>query len=115
MRILVLALLLAALPATAQTPACTTAPVKPTGSVTATGCVAPGVEAGCRILVDAKTGKSYSIFFEGIAPAIGTAITISGEPFKGVSTCMQSNPITVKTCAIVQRSCPTPAKPVLAQ
>jgi adenine deaminase len=115
MRTLAITLLLAALPALAQTPACTTTPAKPAGSVTATGCVAPGVEAKCLVLRDAKTGKTYSLFFNGSAPAAGTAITFTGEPFHGVSACMQSNPVTVKTCTIVQMSCPTPAKPVLAQ
>jgi hypothetical protein len=105
-------LLLAALPALSQTPACTAAPAKPAvaGTITATGCVAAGIEAGCRTLTDAKTGKSYTLFFTGTAPAPGTAITFTGVPFTGVSACMQSNPITVKTCAIVQMSCPAPAK-----
>lgn len=107
MRTLTLTLLLAALPAAAQT-ACTTTPAKPAGSVTATGCVAHGVEAKCLVLRDAKSGKTFSLFFTGLAPAPGTAITISGEPYKGVSTCMQANPVTVKTCTIVQISCPTP-------
>ena len=119
MRTLTLTLLLAALPAAlpAQTPACTSAPAKPAraGQISATGCVAPGVEAGCRVLRDAKTGKTYSLFFAAAAPAPGTAITFTGIPFTGVSTCMQANPVTVKTCTIVQMSCLAPAKPALAQ
>jgi hypothetical protein len=111
MRTLTLMLLLAALPALAQPPACTSAPAKPAraGEISATGCVAAGVEAGCHVLTDAKSGKSYSLFFTGAAPAPGTAITFTGIPFTGVSTCMQANPVTVKTCTIVQMSCPAPA------
>jgi hypothetical protein len=82
--------------------------VKPTGPITATGCVAPGVESKCLILTDAKSGKTYSLFFTGTAPAVGTAITFSGVRNTGVSTCMQANPVTVKTCTIVQVSCPAP-------
>jgi len=114
---LFLATLPAALPAPAQTPACSATPAKPTAGdyITATGCVAPGVEAGCRVLTDSKTGKTYSLFFTGTAPAPGTAITFTGVRYSGVSTCMQANPVTVKSCTIVQMSCPAPAKPVLAQ
>ena len=113
MRILTIAaLLLAALPVAAQTPACSAMPAKPApaGYITATGCVAPGVEAGCRVLVDAKTGKSYSLFFTGTAPAPGTAITFIGVRYTGMSTCMQANPVTVKTCTIVQKTCPAPTQ-----
>jgi len=111
MRILTAILLLAALPAVSQTPACTATPAKPAGSITATGCVAPGVEAKCYVLRDTKSGKTYSLFFTGTAPAPGTAITFSGIPFTGVSSCMQANPVAVKTCTVVQMSCPAPAQP----
>jgi hypothetical protein len=106
------ALLLIALPAISQTPACSAAPAKPTAGnyITATGCVAPGVEAGCHVLTDVKTGKTYSLFFTGTAPAPGTAITFTGVRYSGVSTCMQANPVTVKTCTIVQMSCPAPSQ-----
>lgn len=111
MRTLVLTVLLVALPVAAQTPACTSTPAKPAGPITATGCVAPGVESKCLTLTDAKSGKTYSLFFTGTAPAVGTAINFSGIRYTGVSTCMQANPVTVKTCTIVQMSCPAPGKP----
>jgi hypothetical protein len=117
-----LALLFAALTASAQTPACTapsTSALKPVqsgaASVKATGCVAAGVEAGCYVLVDKKSGAQTNLIFHGTPPAIGVEIEITGDPFTGISTCMASKPLAVRTCTITHPTCtvakaPTPAK-----
>ena len=107
-RIAAFCLTLSALTALSQSdPACPTAPAKPVpqGSVKASGCLVAGVEHGCYMLTDRKSGKSYNLFFDGAPPAVGTGIKITGNPHNGMTMCMQGTPLDVKTCTPIHLKC----------
>ncbi|MFP5250646.1 MAG: hypothetical protein ACLGP3_12555, partial [Acidobacteriota bacterium] len=60
------------------------------------GCVQRGVEAGCLVVKDTETGKLFTLLIEGRArPVIGAGIEFSGTAFKGMTACMQGEPVTV--------------------
>ena len=80
--IFIAALLLAGI-AAGQTKQHKAAPAGKT--VTGSGCVEAGVEAGCLVLKDTKTGTLYNLFFQGTPPAINTAIRFT-------ATCMKAQP-----------------------
>ena len=63
--------------------------------VMGSGCVEAGVEAGCIVLKDAKSGTLYNLFFKGKKPTIGSAIQFSGTTHDGPTTCMQGKPVNV--------------------
>jgi len=55
-----------------------------------TGCVKPGVENGCTVLTDRKTGDVYTVFFSSDnLPAPNAAISFEGTAHQGMTTCMQ--------------------------
>lgn len=85
-------------------------PAKPAAdeTISATGCVEAGVEAGCLVLKDSKTGTLYNLFFTGAKPALGIAIRFTGTPKQGVTTCMQGKPVDVKKWQPVKMRCPKP-------
>lgn len=55
--------------------------------ITASGCVAEGIEEGCLIL--SSGGKNYDITLAKPSPKIGAYGTVSGTVFSGVTRCMQ--------------------------
>ena len=59
------------------------------------GCIEKGVETSCHVVVDAKTGNTYTLLFSGKAPKSGTAIWFKGTQHQGMSTCMQGKPVSV--------------------
>jgi hypothetical protein len=71
------------------------APAPEATEVRVRGCVEAGVEASCLIVKDVKSGKLYHVMFKESRPAIGTGIEFTGEPFDGVSACMQGANVTV--------------------
>jgi len=83
----------------------------PTGkAVTGSGCVEAGVEAGCLVLKDTKTGTLYNLFFEGTPPAINTAIRFTGNLHEGPTTCQQGTPVDVKKFTPIRQSCSASGK-----
>jgi hypothetical protein len=46
------------------------------GAISGAGCVEAGVEAGCLVLRDTKTGTLYNLFVTGKKPPVGTGIRV---------------------------------------
>ncbi|HEX8924439.1 MAG TPA: hypothetical protein VF786_01535 [Terriglobales bacterium] len=65
-------------------------------TITATGCVMRGVEAGCYVLRDVKTGAVYDLRWSGKLPVIGQGIRIVATPQPSPSTCMQGSAVIVQ-------------------
>lgn len=74
-------------------------------TITASGCVEAGVEAGCLVLKDEKTGTLYNLFFKSNPPAINTAIRFTGTQHEGPTTCMQGTPVDVKEFTKLKTQC----------
>jgi hypothetical protein len=70
-----------------------------------TGCVQPGVEHGCTMLKDKKTGDVYTLFFSGDAPPPYTGISFEGAPHQGMTTCMQGRAVDVSKWTKVKMRC----------
>jgi hypothetical protein len=77
-------------------------------TISASGCVTAGVEAGCLVVQDAKTKKLYNLYFAGgDKPELGTAIRFVGASHNGPTTCMQGEAIEVKSWKLVKKTCST--------
>lgn len=63
--------------------------------VHASGCVQQGVEAGCLLMKDTQSGKLYQLLIRGARPEAGMAIEMTGSPFRGITSCMQGQPVSV--------------------
>lgn len=74
-------------------------------AVSGSGCVEAGVEAGCYVLKDKKSGTLYNLIFSGTKPAIGSGIRFTGEKFDGTTTCMQGQPVKVTSWSAVKMDC----------
>jgi len=79
-------------------------------TITGSGCVEAGVEAGCLVLKDTKTGTLYNLFFQGTPPAINTAIRFTGNLHEGPTTCQQGTPVDVKKFTPIRLSCSASGK-----
>ncbi len=78
-----------------------------TETLKASGCVKPGVEAGCLILVGLKDKKTYNLFFSsGKKPAVGTAISFQGRKHDGPTICMEGTPVRVTSWTPLKMKCP---------
>ena len=66
-------------------------------TIKGSGCVENAVETSCHVLLDAKTGETFNLFFSGKAPKSGTAIWFKGTAHTGMTTCMQGKPVNVGT------------------
>jgi hypothetical protein len=60
-----------------------------TDQVRAEGCVEAGVEAGCLIVKDVKSGRLYNVLIKGTRPQVGKGIDFVGVPHDGPTICMQ--------------------------
>ena len=82
-------------------------PAAPSDSaaVTGSGCVEAGVEAGCFVLKDKKSGTLYNLIFSGTKPDVGSGIRFTGEKFDGATTCMQGQPVKVTSWSKVKMDC----------
>jgi hypothetical protein len=87
MKRVVLAVAMIMLVRTAITTRLTAAPKS--NQVHAEGCVEAGVEVGCLMVKDVKSGSLYNIMIKGSRPQVGDGIDFIGVPFNGVSICMQ--------------------------
>jgi hypothetical protein len=75
-----------------------TKPVAPGDTVKGSGYIEAGVEAGCKILKDTKSGVVYNLFFSSKdQPPVGTAITFEGTLHEGPTTCMQGKAVDVSS------------------
>lgn len=74
-------------------------------TISGSGCVQAGVEAGCIVLHDAKANTLYNLYFSGKRPEIGTGIRFAGTKQGGVTVCMQGEPIKVSNWSRVEMSC----------
>ena len=79
-------------------------------TITGSGCVEAGVEAGCLVLKDTKSGTLYNLFFQGTAPSINTAIRFTGTLHEGPTTCQQGTPVDVKSFTPIHQSCSASGK-----
>jgi len=59
------------------------------------GCVEAGVEAGCLIVKDIKSGKVFNLIVREPRPRVGEGIEFAGMLFGGVTTCMQGTAVQV--------------------
>ena len=57
--------------------------------VRAEGCVEAGVEAGCLMVKDVKSGRLYNVMIKGPRPQVGDGIEFIGVPHDGLTYCMQ--------------------------
>jgi hypothetical protein len=75
-----------------------TNPVAHGDTVKGSGYIEAGVEAGCKVLKDTKTGVLYNLFFSSKdQPPLGTAITFEGTVHEGPTTCMQGKAVDVSS------------------
>ncbi len=63
--------------------------------VHAEGCVEQGVEAGCMVVKDVKSGVVYNILIKGKRPSAGDGIVFTAVPHDGVTHCMQGTAVEV--------------------
>ena len=77
----------------------------PAKTVTGSGCIKAGVEAGCLVLKDTKTGTLYNLFFKMNSPGIGTAIRFTGTRHRGATTCMQGTAVDVTEFTVITMRC----------
>ena len=106
-----LAFLLLAFGLHAQTKKKTGATAHPPKTISASGCVQAGVEAGCLVLTDKKTNTVYNLFFTGDKPQIDTAIHFTGTLHDGPTTCQQGTPVDVKKWEPLKKTKCTAEKP----
>jgi len=74
--------------------------------ISVTGCVEPGVEAGCLLIKDAD--KTYNVTHAKPTPQVGQHGTVSGTLSEGISICQQGKildpavwtPDTGKSCPL---------------
>jgi protocatechuate 3,4-dioxygenase beta subunit len=59
------------------------------------GCVEAGVEAGCLVVKDLRSGKVYNILVKDPRPHVGEGIEFAGTIFDGVTMCMQGTAVEV--------------------
>ena len=78
----------------------------PAKTITASGCVTAGVEPGCLLVTDKKTGTVYNVYFRGRKkPQVGSAIRFTGAPHDGPTTCMQGRAVNVRTWFPLKMKC----------
>lgn len=75
-------------------------------TITGSGCVEAGVEAGCLVLKDQRTGTLYNLFFKSNPPAINTAIRFTGTPHEGPTSCQQGTPVDVSKFTVLKMQFP---------
>ncbi len=78
----------------------------PNAVIQGAGCVDSGVEAGCKVLKDTKTGDTYVLFFSGKEPAPGSAIWFKGAAHQGMTTCMLGKAVDISRWKRTKAQCP---------
>lgn len=59
------------------------------------GCVEAGVEAGCLVTKDIRSGIVYNLLFKDTHPNAGMGIDFTGVEHEGVTMCMQGVAVNV--------------------
>lgn len=78
----------------AQKPPAT--PASDETTISASGHVTAGVEAGCLMPEDSKTKTLYNLYFgKGKKPPLGSLIRFTGRKHDGPTACMQGQPVDV--------------------
>ena len=81
-------------------------PPAPAKTVSGMGCVEAGVEAGCLVLRDEKTGTLYNLYFSmPRKPVPGMGIRFRGTKKGGATICMQGEPIEVGNWSRAELAC----------
>ncbi|HTX76940.1 MAG TPA: hypothetical protein VMD29_12100 [Terracidiphilus sp.] len=70
-------------------------PKQESKKVEGAGCVEAGVEAGCLVLKDIRSGKTFNLIVSEPRPHAGEGIEFTGTLFDGVTTCMQGRAVQV--------------------
>ncbi len=96
-----MACLLAATALAAFAATATAGPAPGAKPVHGQGCVEAGVEAGCLVVKDAKSGVLYNLLIKGTHPAIRVGIDFTGVPHDGPTICMQGVALDVTNWARV--------------
>jgi hypothetical protein len=73
------------------------------------GCVEAGVEGGCIVLNDTKTGTDFNLFFKEKSPKIDTAISFEGTTNDNPNMCMQGRAVNVTKWTQIRMHCPQAA------
>jgi hypothetical protein len=81
-------------------------PKQTSQTVKGSGCVEAGVEGGCLIVHDLKSGTTFNVFFKDKAPKIDTAIEFEGTENDNPNMCMQGRAVDVKTWNPIRLHCP---------
>lgn len=72
-------------------------------TISASGYVTAGVEAGCLMLQDSKTKTLYNLLFAGKKkPGLGEAIQFTGKRHEGPTACMQGEAVDVHNWTLVK-------------
>jgi hypothetical protein len=65
--------------------------------IRAQGCVEAGVETGCLLVRDLKTGRLYNLLIRGMPPPLDIGVEFTGTQHNGPSTCMQGIAVEVES------------------
>ncbi len=74
-------------------------PAPQSTKVRAEGCVQAGIETGCLVVKDVKSGRLYNVHIKKPRPEIGEGIEFTGVLYEGVTYCMQGIAVEVTTWA----------------
>ena len=77
--------------------------------VLGSGCVEAGVEGGCFVLHDKKSGTTFNLFFKDGFPALDTAISFEGTEDNNPNFCMQGKAVDVTKWTPIKMHCPQPS------
>jgi hypothetical protein len=84
----------------------------PVVTISGSGCVNPGVETGCLVLVDSTGKGKYGLFFPSTSkPAPYTGISFTGTAHNGPTFCMQGPPVDVSSWTPNRMHCPKASEP----
>jgi hypothetical protein len=79
------------------------------GAVSGSGCVSAGVEGGCFVLRDLKSGTTFNLFFKDTFPTLDTAISFQGTENDNPNFCMQGRAVDVTKWTPIRLHCPKPS------
>ena len=102
---LIACLLSAAVAAQAESATKKKASAVAAATIKGAGCVRAGVEAGCLMLKDSKTGTDYNLFFKDKKPDLDTAISFEGTKHDGPTICMQGTAVDVTKRKQIRMHC----------
>lgn len=84
-------------------------PLASNPAVAGAGCVEAGVEGGCFVLHDSKSGTTFNLFFKDDFPKLNTAISFQGIENGNPNFCMQGKAVDVTKWTPIRMHCPQPS------